>query len=178
MRRSDGGPQRDVRAGRDRLQPVLLDRLLDEAPQQRSETPEQAAMTPAAMRQAVLRDLRWLLNTVNMESRQSLEHYPAVRASTLNFGLPPLAGKRMSEIDWVDVEVALRTAILHFEPRILPDSIEVNAVSQPGLLEHHNVLTLDIRGRIWCLPYPREFLFRTDIDLESGHMDLHDLGGL
>ncbi len=177
-RQAGGARERDVRASRDRLQPVLLDRLLDDAPQQRGEAPEHAAMTPAAMRQAVLRDLRWLLNTINIESRYSLQGREAVRSSTLNFGLPPLAGKRMSEIDWVDVETALRTAILNFEPRILPDSIEVACVTQPGTLEHHNVLSLEIRGRIWCLPYPREFLFRTDIDLESGHMDLNDLGGL
>jgi type VI secretion system protein ImpF len=30
---------------------------------------------------------------------------------------------------------------------------------------------------LWCVPYPQEFLFRTDIDLETGHMDLADMGG-
>lgn len=180
LRRRDASVarERDVRPGRDRLQPALLDRLMDDAPTQKSESEQAVAMSPAALRQAVLRDLRWLLNTVNLESQASLDGWDAVRSSTLNFGLPALAGKRMSEIDWLDVENSLRAAIVAFEPRILPDSIEVACVSDAGTLEHHNVLSLEIRGKMWCLPYPREFLFRTDIDLESGHMDLNDLGGL
>lgn len=31
-------------------------------------------------------------------------------------------------------------------------------------------------GRLWCVPYPLEFLFRTDVDLENGHFDLKDIG--
>lgn len=178
QRGAESPRERTPRRGQDRLQPALLDRLMDDAPQVRTETEQAASMTPEALRQAVLRDLRWLLNTINLEHQQPLGEREAVRSSTLNFGLPPLAGKRMSEIDWADVESALRTAILHFEPRILPDSIEVACVTEPGVLEHHNVLTLEIRGRMWCLPYPREFLFRTDIDLESGHMDINDLGAM
>ncbi|VFR22168.1 Uncharacterized protein ImpF [plant metagenome] len=174
------GPRRGARerqGARDRLQPALLDRLIDDAPQRRGEAPEAATLTHQALRQAVLRDLRWLLNTINLESESSLAAYPAVRSSTLNFGLPPLAGKRMSEIDWADVESSLRDALVHFEPRILRDSIHVVCVTDAGTLAHHNILSLQIRGMLWAVPFPREFLFRTDIDLESGHMDLSDLGG-
>ncbi len=68
----------------------------------------------------------------------------------------------------------LRNAISAFE-RILDSSVEVRCVTNTGTLEHR-VLSLEIRGMLWCVPH-RQFLFRTDIDLESGHMD-HAVGGL
>jgi len=169
---------RDVRVARDRLQPSLLDRLMDDEPQRRAEAVEANMLTHSELRRAVLRDLRWLLNTVNLETTQDLESYPDVPRSCVNFGVRALAGRRMSDIDWVDVETSIRNAIATFEPRILESSVEVRCVSDTGTLEHHNVLSLEIRGMLWCVPHPMEFLFRTDIDLESGHMDLRDVGGL
>ncbi|MEQ4515665.1 MAG: type VI secretion system baseplate subunit TssE, partial [Pantoea agglomerans] len=32
------------------------------------------------------------------------------------------------------------------------------------------------KGRLWCVPYPLAFLFRTQVDLESGHFELQDAG--
>ncbi|GLK94403.1 hypothetical protein GCM10008164_21410 [Achromobacter xylosoxidans] len=168
---------RGQRAARDRLQPSLLDRLMDNDPAKREEPRENAILTHEALRAAVLRDLRWLLNTVNLQASQDLWAHRPVATSTLNFGVRAMAGKRMSEIDWIDVEESIREAISAFEPRILDSSVEVRCVSDAGTLEHHNVLSLEIRGMLWCVPQPLEFLFRTDIDLESGHMDLRDLGG-
>jgi type VI secretion system protein ImpF len=169
--------QKQAPSLRDRLQPALLDRLMDDEPSQRRETRSAGMITHAELRGAVLRDLRWLLNTVNLESTDDLGPYDQVPASTVNFGVRALAGKRMSDIDWVDVEDSLRHAITAFEPRILASSVEVRCVTNTNTLEHHNVLTLEIKGMLWCVPHPMEFLFRTDIDLESGHMDLRDLGG-
>src|SRR3546814_6920882 len=76
------------------------------------------------LRLAVLRDLRWLLNTVNLQTTDDLSPYRCVPDSTLNFGVRAMAGKRMSEIDWVDVEDSIRNAIAAFEPRILDSSEE------------------------------------------------------
>jgi type VI secretion system protein ImpF len=162
---------------RDRLQPALLDRLMDDAPTQRQETREAGMISHAELRTAVLRDLRWLLNTVNLATTDELTAHPQVARSTLNFGVRALAGKRMSEIDWIDVEDSIRAAIGTFEPRIQPSTVDVRCVTDTATLEHHNVLSMEIKGMLWCVPHPMEFLFRTDIDLESGHMDLRDLGG-
>ncbi len=169
---------RSQRAARDRLQPSLLDRLMDNDPARRTEPRDNAMLTHEQLRAAVLRDLRWLLNTVNLQTSQDLSAHRPVAASTVNFGVRAMAGKRMSEIDWIDVEESIRNAISAFEPRILAASVEVRCVTDTGTLEHHNVLSLEIRGMLWCVPHPLEFLFRTDIDLESGHMDLRDLGGV
>ena len=109
---------RGQRAARDRLQPSLLDRLMDNEPAKREEPRENAMLTHEALRAAVLRDLRWLLNTVNLQASQDLSAHRPVAASALNFGVRAMAGKRMSEIDWIDVEESIRAAISAFEPRI------------------------------------------------------------
>ena len=177
MGHSDPALAPTERTARDRLQPSLLDRLMDNDPVKREETRESAMLTHAQLREVVLRDLRWLLNTVSLETTDDISAYPPAMGSVLNYGVRAMAGKRMSDIDWVDVEDSIRRAIAAFEPRILTSSVEVRCVTDTGTLEHHNVLSLEIKGMLWCVPHPLEFLFRTDIDLESGHMDLRDLGG-
>ena len=166
--------QRTARKVRDRLQPALLDRLTDAAPDQRSESAALQVMSYSELRKAVLRDLTWLLNTANMESSFVLDEFGHVAASTLNFGVRALAGKCMSEINWADMEMSLRQAIVTFEPRILPDRLEVRCVHDESAMLSSNVLSFDIRGLLWCVPYPQEFLFRTDIDLESGTTEIKE----
>ena len=50
-------------SARDTLQPALLDRLLDDAPQQQVESREERVITRQRLRACVLRDLGWLFNT-------------------------------------------------------------------------------------------------------------------
>ncbi|MDY0271990.1 MAG: type VI secretion system baseplate subunit TssE [Advenella sp.] len=163
---------------KDRLQPALLDRLSDDSPDKRQEQGgDHGMMNYEALRKAVLRDLRWVLNTTSLDADHDLAAWPHVKNSTLNFGVAALAGKSMSEIDWTDVEASVSASIMRFEPRILPESLAVSCITEKNVLEHHNVLSLLIKGKLWCNPYPREFMFRTDIDLESGHMDLREQQG-
>ena len=49
---------------RNRLQPALLDRLTDDEPEQRQETESHRVMSKTQLRQAVLRDLGALFNSV------------------------------------------------------------------------------------------------------------------
>lgn len=162
----------------DRFQPALLDRLTDAAPRRATESANEAVLTHAQLRRSVLRDLRWLLNTLNLESTHDLNGYAVVKASTLNYGVCAMAGRRMSEVDWLDLESAITQAIMTFEPRILPETLAVRCEASVDMLLHHNIVGLSIEGMLWCLPYPQEFLFRTEIDLESGYVDLSDMGGL
>lgn len=158
----------------DRLMPALLDRLIDDEPAKRTEAEFRRSMNRGAYRQSVLRDLRWLFNAVNTESEIAFEGYEHARNSTINFGLPALAGQRFSELDWVKVEQMLRDAVLRFEPRVLPDSIEVKAITAPNALGHHNLLAFEIKGQLWSEPYPLELLLRSQIDLESGSVSVTD----
>lgn len=164
--------EKDKRTAKDRLQPALLDRLIDHAPDKKQEIHDQVMITSEVLRDAVLRDLTWLLNTANIETSVNLSEYPHIVTSCLNFGVKALAGMRMSEIDLATMQESIKGAILRYEPRIAENGLDVRCVAETHSLEHHNILSLMISGKINSTPYPREFTFKTDIDLESGHMDV------
>jgi type VI secretion system protein ImpF len=163
---------------RDRLQPVLLDRLTDEQPRSRQERADTSLMSSKLLRNSVLRDLEWLLNTANLGAGHHINAMPRAKCSVVNYGVRGWAGGRMSEVDFADVEAAIRTSITDFEPRIVKDSVDVRCVTEATEHEHHNLLALEIRGTLWSVPYPIEFILRSELDLESGHMVLRPMGGL
>jgi type VI secretion system protein ImpF len=159
----------------DRLQPALLDRLTDEEPDKRVEPAERRVMSKSRLRQAVLRDLAWLFNATRHERGSDLAGAPYVRRSVVNYGLPALSGRAASSLDVTELERAVRQAILDFEPRILPGTLQVKALVQTTELEHHNVIGLKIEGQLWAQPVPLELLVRTEIDLETGKVEITDL---
>jgi type VI secretion system protein ImpF len=161
---------------RNRLQPALLDRLTDDQPGERAEAEDHRAMSKAQLRQAVLRDLGALFNSVQPLGAQA-DSSPLLGDSVLNFGLPPLSGKLASMLDVSVVEGLIRQAIVRFEPRILPDTLEVRALEATGVLDTHNVIEFEIRGHLWSQPVPLEILLRTQLDLEAGQVDVRDAAG-
>lgn len=158
----------------DRLWPVLLDRLTDLEPDRKKEPLHARAMSRKAYRDGVLRDLQWMLNATNLEASIDFGAYPEAARSVINFGLPSLAGRLASNVDRSELEAAIRRGIVAFEPRILAHSIQVQVASSAKALDLHNVLSVTIRGELWSLPYPLEILLRSDIDLETGQVVLHD----
>ena len=158
---------------RDRLQPALLDRLTDEAPASRVEADDRRVMSKNQLRQAVLRDLGWLLNSVQSLGREA-EGYSELGTSVLNFGLPALSGQLASKVDVSVLERAIRQAILRYEPRILPDTLAVRALETSSVLDTHNVIEFEISGHLWAQPVPLEILLRTQLDLEAGQVEVRD----
>ena len=154
------------------LSPVLLDRLTDDHVQQSSEPDGTFLLTRTSLRESVLRDLRWLLNTTNLESTDDLSGQPYVQRSVLNYGISALAGKRMSEIEWVDIENTMREAIVSFEPRIEAETLQMRCIADSIELDEFNLLAIEVRGRIIATPYPIEFVFRSEIDMENGYVVL------
>ena len=163
------------RALHDRLQPALLDRLTDDEPGRAAEVMESRLITKSRLRQAVLRDLAWLFNTTRLEAGVDLSRASFARRSVINFGLPAFSGKPASSLDVVTLERAIRQAIVDFEPRILPSTLSVRAVITPERLDHHNVVGVEIQGHLWAQPVPLELLVRTEIDLETGKVEIADL---
>jgi type VI secretion system protein ImpF len=164
-------------AYQDRLQPALLDRLTDEAPDNRQPEPREArVITRSRLREAVLRDLTWLLNATRLSAREPIEGLDYVQRSVLNYGLPALSGQLASKIDVLALEERIREALQNYEPRILASSLAVQAIISENELDRHNVVSIEIRGTLWAHPVPLELLLRTDVDLESGEVKIHDLG--
>jgi type VI secretion system protein ImpF len=160
----------------ERLQPALLDRLTDDHPENRQPEPrESRIINRARLREAVLRDLAWLLNATRFANRGELSGLAYVERSAINFGLPALSGETASQIDMLTLEHSIRQAIECYEPRILGSTLQVKALMQETALDHHNVVSIEIRGTLWAHPLPLELLLRTDVDLETGEVQIHDL---
>ncbi|WP_020483717.1 type VI secretion system baseplate subunit TssE [Methylomonas sp. MK1] len=160
----------------ERLQPSLLDRLTDEAPEKRAETREQRVMSLRQLRQSVLRDLSWLLNTAAFESMVNLADYPFVARSVLNYGTPVLSGVSLTGIDVKKIERKVRQAINDFEPRILADSLSVELAKADDQM-NHKALSFRIEGDLWAQPLPVHLYIRSDLDLETGEISVKELDG-
>jgi len=163
-------------APQDRLQPSLLDRLTDDDPGTRTEARDVHVLSLNELRQCVLRDLSWLLNTGNLEALVDLEDYPLVAASTLNYGIPHLAGTQASSVEVRDMERRLKQAIIRFEPRILAETIKIELSLGRGMFGH-NALTFLIEGMLWAEPVPWHLYLKTEVDLEMGTFVVQEHAG-
>ncbi|HET7794441.1 MAG TPA: type VI secretion system baseplate subunit TssE [Rhizobacter sp.] len=161
---------------RDRLQPALLDRLTDLAPHSQVEAEDARVMNKAQIREAVLRDLSWLLNSVQPLGKIAATLYPQAAESVLNFGLPAMSGQLASRVDVSQLERTIKQAILRFEPRVMEDSLQVKALDASSVLDTHNVIEFEIHGFMWAQPVPLELLLRTQLDLEAGQVEVRDMG--
>jgi type VI secretion system protein ImpF len=154
----------------------LLDRLTDDHPSQRTENQDRRFLTMQQLRECVMRDLVWLLNTGNLDGVEDLESYPLVAASTVNYGIPHLAGARASQIEARDMERRLKDAIHRFEPRILRDTIQIKLVRDEDSMTRNSV-AFDVEGVLWADPVPWHLYLRTEADLEMGTFTIKDSGG-
>lgn len=152
---------------KERLQPSLLDRLTDRHPEKSKESTAQQSMSQKEFKEAVIRDLGWLLNSVALDVCVDLEPYPEVERSVLNFGLPDISGQTSSSIDVRTVETSVRKAIREFEPRIIKHSLKVSVHSDPSEMSH-NSLVFEIEGAVFGQPSPFQVVLRSELDLECG----------
>ena len=153
------------------LLPTLFDRLRDEAPSRTSEQPSEYSVTPAQMRDIVQRDLAYLLNTTNAEDLIDRARHADAASSTINFGVPPLAGSYLSERRWADIERIIRRAIQDYEPRLIPETVTVvPLMKEGGAAGDYNVLLFEIRALIHLRPYPLAFTVQSAVDLETNRM--------
>ncbi|MDZ4356936.1 MAG: type VI secretion system baseplate subunit TssE [Variovorax sp.] len=153
------------------LLPTLFDRLRDEAPSRTTELPSEYTATPAQMREIIQRDLALLFNTTNAEDLIDRERHADAASSTVNYGVPPLAGSYLSERKWADIERIIRRAIRDYEPRLIPDSVQVvPLMKEDGAAEAYNVLLFEIRALIHLKPYPLAFTVQSAVDLETNRM--------
>lgn len=152
------------------LMPTLLDRLRDDAPQRQTEAPSEYAVTRTQMREILQRDLSFLLNAASMEGLIDRNRYPEAAASTINYGVPPLAGSFAATRKWEEIVTTIKRAIETFEPRLIPDSVKVIAQTDDRIDTSYNVLAFEIHAEINMDPYPLEFLVQSSLDLETGQL--------
>jgi|SRR5208283_4324816 len=151
---------------KEHLQPSLLDRLTDLNPGAKTDTLDERVMSFRRLRESVVRDLEWLLNTSCLETSRELDSYPEVRKSVLNYGIPDISGISVASRNSESIARDIRQAILDFEPRILPGTLKVGiGIDDTKMSE--NTMVLEIQGELWWQPLPERFYLKALLDLDS-----------
>ncbi|WAR44226.1 type VI secretion system baseplate subunit TssE [Methylomonas rapida] len=160
----------------ERLQPSLLDRLTDNNPDKQVESREQRVLSGRQLRQSVLRDLTWLLNTAALDSCVDLSELPDAEHSVINYGILTFSGAHLTGADLPKIERKIKQAIMDFEPRITPGSLKVEVISSEEHMNQH-AMSFKIEGDLWAQPLPVHLYIRSELDLETGEATIKDLGG-
>ena len=155
----------------ERLQPCLLDRLTDNAPDRTEESRNERVMSLQRYRQAVLRDLSWLLNTYANAELNGYDAFEEIQSSVLNFGVQNVAGMTASSLDIDAMKYELTDAIRRFEPRIIPTSISIVMSVDPEEMSNRS-LRFEIRGDLWAQPISESLFIKTELDLETGKCNI------
>ena len=152
---------------KERLQPSLLDRLADDEPDKKIESRDQRILSLERLHDCVVRDLSWLLNADNLDSVHDLSDYVEAASSTVNYGVPVLSGQIVGQMKRRELEENIRDSILRFEPRLLPESVQVRAIVNEAEMQC-NPLRFEIEATVWAQPVPLQLLVKAEVDVETG----------
>lgn len=152
---------------RERLQPCLLDRLTDEEPDKPSESRDRRVISMSRYRQAVLRDLSWLLNSGTQMPAGDLDDFPFVKDSVLNYGVPSLTGLAPTHYGTRELEDIITEAIRRFESRIIAQTLNVR-VDRDEAEMNHRAMAFYVEGDMWALPAPEALYIKSEVDLDTG----------
>ncbi len=141
----------------------VLDRLLDYSPRESKEPPKSRSISLRELKQAVRRDLEWLLNTrchTDMLD-DKLEETPK---SVACYGLPDFTGMSVKNPnDQERLSEFLESALRNFEPRFK----DLKVILEP--MDHLNrELRFKIEARLDVEPAPEPIAFDTVLQVGSG----------
>ncbi len=150
-----------------RVTPSILDRLLDYDPSSSQDPPKSNATSLAELRQAVRRDLEWLLNT-----RHGAEKIPEgleeVNRSLAVYGLPDITALGADiQAEQKRLVKAVETAIKIFEPRFLDPKVTLLPISSV-----ERELRLRIEAKLDVDPVPEAISFDTVLQMGSGEFQV------
>jgi len=157
-------------AKRDNTGPVtlsVLDRLIDRDPDTRSEIALSRAQSLRELRQALKRDIEWLLNT-----RKTIDPSPDSARETVrsvyHYGLADISSKSvLSARDHSDLIRDMEAAIAIFEPRLKRARVRMEAVEGS-----YRSLKFVIEGLLCMDPAPEPVRFDTVLELGKGEYEV------
>ena len=100
-----------------------------------------------------------------MKTKKPFEH---VRRSVLNFGLPDITHRSIDELSIDDISEEIRSALLHYEPRLVANTIRVT--KNPETDEAELKLRFVVRADLTCEPLNVPVEFVADLELDSGNI--------
>lgn len=145
----------------------VLDRLIDRDPKTHSEIPFTRAQSLRELRQALKRDLEWLLNT-----RKTIEPAPESARETVrsvyHYGFADISSKSvLSGRDQSDLIRDMEAAIAIFEPRLKRAKVRMEQVEGS-----YRTLKFVIDGLLCMDPAPEPVRFDTVLELGKGEYEI------
>jgi type VI secretion system protein ImpF len=143
-----------------RVQSPLLDRLIDDAPDQARDAAISAADTMVALRNSVRRDLEALLNA-RRRWRSWPAHMTQLATSPIGYGIPDFASGAFSDAQRrEELRLEIEATIRRFEPRFL--SVRVHLLDTRDRADA--TLRLRIDAVLHAEPAPESISFDTLVD--------------
>lgn len=162
--------------------PCLFDRIVRSLGRG---SPESRQIDSRAYRDAIRRDLEWLLNSKRRRTREELDHttmsnsgkaslddrpsiydHEELPLSVINYGIRDFNGAAVNPDDarvMEGIRSEIRDAIKQFEPRIVYESLKIEPIQNE---KEPSLLAFSIEAELWALPEWESL--RIDIDLNSG----------
>jgi len=157
-------------SSKDVVLPCLLDRLTDRYPRAKKDSERFRYITSDQYRDNVLRDLYWLLDSdAHLSITEIDEDLGHVRNSVLTYGIPSFTGLEASAINADRIQKEIENAILTFEPRIIPDTLEVKIIGKQSGESSDSVVVYEIMGALWSLPFKENIYLTTKINFQTGN---------
>lgn len=147
----------------------FLDRLVDHEPRSKSDRSVSFAESVQHLRNSVLRDLEWLLNTRRSVNR-GVVLTPEVATSVYNYGLPDMSSMETTLEAHRELARNVEETIALFEPRLSNVRARLKEVGDGGKQELHIV----IEATLEMDPSPERIAFDTRIDVSTGRFTLAD----
>lgn len=153
--------------------PCLLTRLTDEHPFSKEDEGYGASFSLEQLKHDILTNLSMLLNshTAPTETRRLRENYPLSAASGFHFGIDSCTGLTTAAERPNLIADSVRQALIDFEPRLAPDSIQVSVDTAHKSSDRTSV-HLTISSRVAVQPLTEDMIFRLKVDAETGEMSL------
>lgn len=154
-----------------KLQASILDRLIDLEPRVSTEPHDRASRHLAEIKQALRRDLEWLLNT-KRPPLAALNRPGPLAESTLGYGVPDISALSLANLHDRDrLRRMLQDAVARFEPRLT--GVTVTLVE--GRRDERS-LHFRIDGLLDVEPHPEVVSFDSAIHLHTKAIEVEGGG--
>jgi type VI secretion system protein ImpF len=150
------------------LRPSVLDRLM-KRPEQRNESAYHEGVGLRELKQAVARDLAWLLNTRMWmpEDAAVLAGLEEAHSSVLTYGIPDLSiFSWASPDDCKKIAALVEKAIRTFEPRLIPHSVRCDILPSEDSADFSVKLRID--AILHVEPVSEHVTFDSVADFDGG----------
>ena len=151
------------------VQQSVLDRLLDFEPRLAGDPPLSWSDSVNRLRDAVRRDIEWLLNTRRISEPASAD-FPEVQASLYHFGLPDISSlSRDSSETPETLRRRIEECIRLFEPRLTAVQVLTRETAASDV---HHAMHFSIQAILDMEPNPERVTFDTVLEVGSGEFSI------